>query len=87
MVVENTQVESLLQEKLELAEVHVTVEGTHFSVVAVGGCFDGASRVKKQQLVYAPLKALIADGTIHAVSIKAFTPGEWQREKNFNLPS
>ncbi|MFT4924334.1 MAG: acid stress-induced BolA-like protein IbaG/YrbA [Phenylobacterium sp.] len=81
---ENAQIENLLKETLPLDEVKVTSEGTHFSVLAVGECFDGVSRVKKQQLVYAPLKELIADGTMHAVSIKAFTPSEWQREKNFN---
>jgi len=84
---ENTEVENLLQSQLALDETHVTSEGTHYNVIAVGGCFDGVSRVKKQQMVYAPLKGLIADGTLHAVSIKTFTPEEWKREKHFNLPS
>lgn len=83
---ENAQVQSLLTDKLELDEVHVKSEGTHYQIIAVGECFDGLSRVKKQQMVYAPLKDVIADGTIHAVSIKAFTPIEWKREKAFNMP-
>ena len=31
--------------------------------------------VARQQKVYAPLSGLIADGTLHAVNIKAHTPG------------
>ncbi len=84
---ESTDVEKLLNEQLALAEVHVKSEGTHYNIIAVDDCFDGMSRVKKQQTIYAPLKALIEDGTIHAVSIKAYTPQEWTREKKFNMPS
>jgi acid stress-induced BolA-like protein IbaG/YrbA len=52
----------------------------------VGDCFDGISRVKQQQMIYAPLMAAIADGSIHAVSIKTFTPTQWRREKLLNPP-
>jgi acid stress-induced BolA-like protein IbaG/YrbA len=83
---ETTQVEALLREKLALSEVIVKANGNHYEVIAVGDCFDGLSRVKKQQLVYGPLMQTIADGTIHALSIKAFTPSEWTRERKFILP-
>ncbi|BBN80310.1 hypothetical protein PA25_02950 [Pseudoalteromonas sp. A25] len=83
---ETNQVETLLKETLSLEEVIVKANGSHYEVIAVGECFDGLSRVKKQQLVYGPLMASISDGTIHAVSIKAFTPTEWQRERKFILP-
>ena len=46
--------------------------------------FDGMSRVKKQQSVYAPLMEYIADNRIHALSIKAFTPQEWARDRKLN---
>lgn len=84
---ENAQIEQLLQQNLDLAEVHVKSEGTHFTIMAIGDCFDGLSRVKQQQKVYKPLEDIIADGTMHAVSIKAYTPEQWAREKKFNLPS
>ncbi|MBU1555255.1 MAG: BolA/IbaG family iron-sulfur metabolism protein, partial [Gammaproteobacteria bacterium] len=61
-------------------------EGSHYAVLAVGDCFDGVSRVKQQQMIYAPLMAAIADGSIHAVSIKTFTPQQWRREKLLNPP-
>jgi len=84
--VEIKQIEQLLTEQLQLAEVYVRAEGSHYSVTAVGSCFADVSRVKQQQMIYAPLMSAIADGSIHAVSIKAFTPEQWRREKLLNPP-
>ena len=84
---EPQQVEALLKEKLELDEVIVKGEGSHYEVIAVGECFEAMSRVKKQQFVYRPLMDLISDGTMHAVSIRAYTPAEWQRERKLKLLS
>jgi len=56
-------------------------------VIAVGDMFDGMSRVKKQQAIYAPLMDKIATNEIHALSIKAYTDAEWKRERKFQLPS
>ena len=83
---DTSQIEQLLTEQLQLSEVRVTAEGSHYAVIAVGDCFDGVSRVKQQQMIYAPLMAAIADGSIHAVSIKTFTPQQWRREKLLNSP-
>ena len=83
---ETNQVETILRDALSLDEVIVKANGNHYEVIAVGDCFDGISRVKKQQLVYAPLMESISDGTLHAVSIKTFTPSEWKREQKFILP-
>ncbi|MFA0698364.1 BolA family iron metabolism protein IbaG [Vibrio sp. 10N.222.49.C9] len=71
----------MLDDALQLAEIHVKGEGSHYEVIAVDESFDGMSRVKKQQLIYAPLMEYIQRNDIHAVSIKAFTPDEWQRDK------
>lgn len=83
---EISQIEQLLKSQLQLAEVYVSAEGSHYAVTAIGECFADVSRVKQQQMVYAPLSAAIADGSIHAVSIKTFTPQQWRREKLLNPP-
>ncbi|MDC8830075.1 BolA family protein [Alteromonas gilva] len=80
------EIETLLKEQLALAEVHVKGDGSHYSVIAVSDAFADMSRVKRQQVVYAPLNALIANGTLHAVSIKTYTEKDWQRERLLNLP-
>ena len=69
--------QKILSEKLTDCEVNVTGDGYHYEVVAIGERFQGLSLVKKQQEVYACINDLIADGTVHAVSIKTYTPSEW----------
>ncbi|CNH69048.1 BolA family iron metabolism protein IbaG [Yersinia pekkanenii] len=78
------EIKDVLMNALALQEVHVTGEGSHFQVIAVGELFTEMSRVKKQQAVYAPLMEYIADNRIHALSIKAYTPQEWQRDRKLN---
>ncbi|MFS1701733.1 BolA family transcriptional regulator [Aestuariibacter sp. GS-14] len=80
------EIETLLKDSLNLAEVYVKGEGSHFNIIAVSDAFADMSRVKRQQFVYAPLNAFIADGSMHAVSIKTFTEKDWKRERQFNLP-
>ena len=71
-----------LKNSLELDDVHVlTDDGSHFQVIAVGELFADLNRVKKQQAIYAPLSEFINDNRIHALSIKTYTPTEWQRER------
>lgn len=82
-----TEIENMLNQALELTDLHVTFDGSQCTVMAVSDIFDGMSRVKKQQTVYAPLVDAINEGKIHAVTIKTFTNAQWQREKMFNLPS
>ncbi|TCW13439.1 acid stress-induced BolA-like protein IbaG/YrbA [Raoultella sp. BIGb0138] len=81
---ENHEIQTVLMNALSLQEVHVSGDGSHFQVIAVGEMFDGMSRVKKQQSIYAPLMEYIADNRIHALSIKAFTPQEWARDRKLN---
>lgn len=76
------QIIDKLKSSLDLEEVHVmTNDGSHFQVIAVGELFADLSRVKKQQAIYAPLAEFINDNRIHALSIKTYTPTEWQRER------
>lgn len=54
-------------------------DGRHYSATVISPEFNGKNRVQKQQMVYTTLGNRIADGTIHAISIKTFTPEEWQQ--------
>ena len=81
---DSAEIKELLDAALQLQEIHVKGEGSHFEVIAVGESFNGMSRVKKQQTIYGPLMEHISTNTIHALSIKAFTPEEWARDKKLN---
>lgn len=48
---------------------------THFKVEIVAAAFDGHNRVARQRLVYETLKDEFAAG-LHALEVKALTPGE-----------
>ena len=82
-----TEIENILKQALTLDELHVTFNGSQCTVMAISDMFADLSRVKKQQVVYAPLSEAINQGKIHAVTIKTFTNAQWQREKMFNIPS
>ena len=79
-----TEIESILRAALVLDEVSVQGENGHFQVTAISPQFAGMSRVKKQQTIYGPLMEHIASNAIHALSIKALTPEEWERDKKLN---
>lgn len=78
------KIKDVLMQALALEKAYVTGDGSHFQVIVVGELFAAMSRVKKQQTVYAPLMEYIADNRIHALSIKAYTPEEWQRDRKLN---
>ena len=72
-----------LENALSLDECIVKGENGTFQVIAVSPLFETLSRVKKQQVIYSPLKEDIASNAIHALSIKALSPAEWQKQKHF----
>lgn len=81
---ENNEIQTVLMNALPLQEAHVTGDGSHFQVIAVGELFASLSRVKKQQAIYAPLMDYLADNRIHALTIKTYTPEEWARDRKLN---
>ena len=78
------EIEKLINDALTLDELHVKFDGSQCSVVAVADMFGDLSRVKRQQVVFAPLADAIKGGSIHAVTVKTFTKAQWQRDKLFN---
>lgn len=63
-----------------LAETQAIVEGddAHFTAIVISSAFTGLSRIAKQQLVYDTVRKQLLDGSLHALSIKTFTPEEWK---------
>lgn len=82
---EAAEVKAVLEQTLELTECHVENDGSHYQVIAVGEMFAELSRVQAQQAIYQPLSAQIADGSLHALTIKTYTPEKWQRERKLQM--
>jgi acid stress-induced BolA-like protein IbaG/YrbA len=62
---------------LTCEQLQVEGDGRHFEALVVCRAFEGRSRVQRHQLVYAALGERMRE-EVHALSIKALTPAEWQ---------
>jgi acid stress-induced BolA-like protein IbaG/YrbA len=71
------EVKEYLQEKIPGVLVEVEGEGCNFQLNLIDDDLAGLSPVKRQQQVYAHLNAWIADGSIHAVTMKFFSRAAW----------
>lgn len=56
-------------------------DNTHFEALVVAKEFEGKRSIARHQLVYKCLGALVGN-EIHALSIRAMTPDEWQAQTN-----
>jgi acid stress-induced BolA-like protein IbaG/YrbA len=72
----NGEIETAIRDQLDGAEVSVQVEGNRALITVISDVFAPLSRVQKQQKVYACIDQFIADGRLHAVTIRALTPEE-----------
>lgn len=72
------QVQTIIQERLSNAEVKVVGDGQHFEAIIISPDFAGKNKVKQHQMVYGVLQTELASETIHALSLKTFTPETWQ---------
>lgn len=77
---ETSAIEQLIKAGLPDARVQVTGDGSHFDAVVVSDAFTGLTPIKKQRLVMDTVKAQIASGELHALSIKTFTPEQWAEQ-------
>ena len=70
-----------IQQNIEqgMAHSYLTVDGdgTHFEAVVVSEEFVGKSRIQRHQRVYQTLGDRMRN-EIHALSMKTYTPQEWQ---------
>lgn len=84
---ENTEVKRLIESGIEGVEATVNGDGSHYDALVVGAVFEGKSLLQKQKMVYACLNEHIASGQIHALTIKAYTPEEWEKARKFQVGS
>jgi len=59
---------------------------SHFKVVVVSEAFQGAARVGRHRMVNSALREEL-DAGLHALSIQAFTPAQWEERGGAVTPS
>jgi len=75
-MVEPGSIEQSIRAGMTATHVEVAGDGAHFEAVIVSPSFEGLSRVRRHQLVYAALGDRMRV-EIHALSMKTLTPEEW----------
>lgn len=93
------KVQHLIENKLKTIEpVHMEVineshmhsvpknSETHFKVIVVSSRFEGQTRINRHRILNELLKEEMA-GPVHALSLKLYTPQEWNKLDNMVLIS
>lgn len=78
-VMEPKEIEKLIANGIEDATVRVLSDDNHhFEALVIAAAFEGKRPLARHQLVYRCLGSLVGN-EIHALSIRAMTPDEWQQ--------
>ncbi len=75
-MMQSEQIKKAIAAGLACEGLSVEGDGEHFEAIIVSSEFIGKSRIQRQQLVNALLKADFDSGKLHALSMKTLTPDE-----------
>jgi len=72
------QIKQRIEAGIEGAEAQVEGDGQHFQAQVVAEAFEGLNMVKQHKLVYDALGDAFKD-SLHALSIRTYTPEQWRK--------
>jgi len=72
------QLQALIAAGLSCEHLHVEGDGRHWYATLVSAEFEGKRLIQRHQRVYATLGEKIKTDEVHALSMKTYTPAEWQ---------
>lgn len=75
------QIKQLIAAGLACEHLQVEGDGAHWFAVIVSPEFEGKRSIARQQMVYGTLGERIHTGEVHALSMRTFTPAEWQEQQ------
>ena len=76
------EIKSTLSKGLPVSLVEtqdLTGGGDHWQVIIVSPAFEGKGLVEKHRMVNEVLKEPLADQRIHALSLKTYSPAQWDK--------
>lgn len=74
------ELKRMLESGLPGSTVQVQGDGRHFEAVIVSDAFAGKTMIQQHRMVYAALGDSFARETVHALSLKTYSPDEWTRK-------
>jgi len=72
------ELKKLIEAAFSDGHVEVTGDGRHFSALIVSSAFNGKNVIAQHRLVYAALGDRFDTEAVHALSLKTYTPDQWQ---------
>ncbi len=80
MGIEIEEIKSLIGSGISASYIDVVGDGTHFRAIVVSDDFENKITLDRHKLVYKALgESMVED--IHAISLKTYTPDQWQSIK------
>ena len=79
-MIENEELKAMFSARDDVHHVEVAGDGYHYEIVVVSDVFEGKRQVGRQQWVYALINDWIANGSLHAITIKTYTMQEWEKK-------
>lgn len=82
-MLENSQIKNAILKAVENAEIHIINpqnDGLHFEAIVISAHFEDKGLVEQHQVVMQGLSELFSS-SLHALSLKTYTPEEWIKVK------
>jgi acid stress-induced BolA-like protein IbaG/YrbA len=74
------ELQNIISQGMSCQHIEVDGDGRHWSALIVSAEFEGKRLIARHQRVYATLGARMQTDEVHALSMKTFTPREWQEQ-------
>lgn len=71
----------IISEQLDCTLIELEGDGRHWFATIVSPDFEGLRPIARHQRVYATLGQRIQTDEVHALSMKTYTPAEWQQRQ------
>jgi acid stress-induced BolA-like protein IbaG/YrbA len=75
-MVTNESIQQSIATGLACDHVEVRGDGHHFEAIIVSSAFEGLSKVRQHQLIYAAMGDRMRE-EVHALSMTTLTPSQW----------
>ena len=75
---DSNEIKQLVKKNLPDCKVMLTGDDSHFQIVVVSSAFIDKRPLDRHRLVYDLVNQAIVSGQLHALSVKTFTPEEWE---------
>jgi acid stress-induced BolA-like protein IbaG/YrbA len=75
-----SELQTLISKGLSCQHLDVDGDGRHWSAVIVSPEFEGKRLIQRHKQVYATLGDRMHTDEVHALSMKTYTPQEWEQQ-------